>query len=61
MAFDFVNDPQGNPVILEISYAYQAKAVYDCGGFWDRSMSWHEGAQWPQDAILADLVQSIRS
>lgn len=59
MAFDFVNDPQGKPVILEISYAYQAKAVYDCGGFWDRSLNWHEGAIWPQDAILMDLVSSI--
>jgi glutathione synthase/RimK-type ligase-like ATP-grasp enzyme len=61
MAFDFVNDPQGHPVILEISYGYQAKAVYDCGGFWDRSLTWHEGAQWPQDAILTDLVHAIES
>ena len=42
MAFDFVNDPGGNPVILEISYTYMAKAVYDCGGFWDRSLAWHQ-------------------
>ncbi len=61
MAFDFVNDPGGNPVILEISYTYMAKAVYDCGGFWDRSLAWHQGAVWPQDAILADLIDAVRA
>lgn len=58
-AFDFVFDPQGGPRILEMSYCYQAEAVYKCPGHWDSCMNWHEGHVWPQDAILDDLLGGI--
>lgn len=58
-AFDFVKDGSGTPRILEISYAYQAKAVHDCPGYWDRELNWRSGNFWPQDAILDDFLRKI--
>ena len=49
------------PVILEVSYAYMASAVYACTGHWDPRMNWHEGHVWPQDAILADILENMGS
>jgi len=59
LAFDFIFDQKNNPKIVEISYCYQSKAVYNCSGYWDREMNWHAGHVWPEDAILIDLLEAI--
>ncbi|HEU4400588.1 MAG TPA: hypothetical protein VFT43_00650 [Candidatus Polarisedimenticolia bacterium] len=59
LAFDFVLLEGRTPLIVEVSYCYDPKAVYNCAGHWDRRLSWHEGHVWPQDAILADLLEQI--
>jgi glutathione synthase/RimK-type ligase-like ATP-grasp enzyme len=59
MAFDFVLAQKREPMIVEISYCYNAQAVYSCSGHWDNRISWHEGQVWPQDAILIDLLSEI--
>jgi glutathione synthase/RimK-type ligase-like ATP-grasp enzyme len=59
MAFDFVEDKDSNPLIVEVSYCYLASAVQACPGHWDKDLNWHEGAIWPQYAIMDDLLQSI--
>ena len=56
LAFDFLRDSQSRPMIIEISYCYQAEAVQRCPGHWDSSLNWHDGHVWPQDAILEDLL-----
>jgi glutathione synthase/RimK-type ligase-like ATP-grasp enzyme len=61
LAFDFLFDPQGRPVIGEISYCYMAGAVHDCPGHWDSQMNWHEGKVWPQDAILEDVLAEVEA
>lgn len=58
-AFDFVIGRDGGPLIVEISFGYAARPVYDCGGFWDRELRWHDLPTWPQDAILEDLVSEV--
>lgn len=60
IAFDFVNDGTDQPKIIEVSYAYMAKAVYDCPGNWDDQLAWHDGHVWPQDAILDDLLNEVQ-
>jgi glutathione synthase/RimK-type ligase-like ATP-grasp enzyme len=60
IAFDFLTDHAGNPLITEISYAYVAEAVYNCSGYWDADMQWHEGHFWPTDLILIDLLEHLR-
>lgn len=59
VAFDFLWDENRHPLIVEISYCYQAEAVFKCPGHWDSCMNWHEGHMWPQDAILDDLLGEI--
>ena len=59
MAFDFVLDTNGQPLIIEVSYGYNAKAVYSCPGHWDTKLNWCRGHVWPQDAILVDLLNEI--
>ncbi len=61
LAFDFVFDEDGAPRIVEISYCYKSRAVYDCPGYWDRDLNWHEGHVWPEDAILDDLIGAVTS
>jgi len=60
-AFDFVAGESGGPRITEISYGYQAKAVYDCAGHWDPALAWVDGHIWPEDAILEDMMAAVCS
>lgn len=61
MAYDFLLDKKGAVLINEISYAYMDKAVYDCNGYWDREISWHEGHIMPQDAHVEDFIEHIKN
>lgn len=58
-AFDFALAENNEPKILEISYCYNAEAVFKCSGYWDPDLNWHPGHVWPQDAILEDLLNSL--
>lgn len=58
LAIDFVRGAQG-PLVGEISFGYNAKAVYDVGGYWDPALTFHPGAMWPEDAILADVLARV--
>ena len=60
VAFDFVKNAAGEPLIVEISYMYMDSFVYACPGHWDRGLIWSEGQVWPQDAILEDLLETVR-
>ena len=56
MAYDFIFNIQGEPEFCEYSYTFLDHAVYDCPGYWDESMNWHEGHFWPQYFQLVDLL-----
>jgi hypothetical protein len=60
MAYDFLLKSNDELVLAEISYGYLNKAIFNCGGYWDGDLNWHEGAIWPEDAILEDFINSIR-
>lgn len=59
MAFDFVETADSTPLIVEVSYGYVPAAVHACNGYWDKELQWHAGAMWPQDAIIADVIDTI--
>lgn len=59
MAYDFLIDPDGKPVIGEISYCYVNVAIYNCSGYWDRDLRWIEGHVWPEHAQVEDFVNLI--
>jgi len=56
LAFDFVKNEDGQVQVIEVSFGYVPKLVYDCGGFWDSDLQWHAGAMRPEDAILEDML-----
>jgi hypothetical protein len=59
LAFDFLFNPQQEPMVGEISYCYVASMVHACEGYWDHQGDWHEGHVWPQDAVLEDILSDI--
>jgi hypothetical protein len=57
MAYDFLWDENHQPAFCEISYTFQDLALFNCSGYWDANLDWHEGHNWPQFFHLLDLLQ----
>lgn len=56
MAYDFLNDENGEPKIAEMSYTFIDKAVFECPGYYDDNLKFHEGHFWPQYFHLVDAL-----
>lgn len=56
MAYDFLINDCGEPGFCEVSYTYQSKAIFDCPGYWDMNLTWHEGHFWPEHLHLVDCL-----
>jgi glutathione synthase/RimK-type ligase-like ATP-grasp enzyme len=56
MAYDFLLDENNRPGLCEMSYTYQDKAIFNCPGYWDRELNWHDGHYWPQTVQLIDFL-----
>ena len=57
MAYDFLFTPENEPVFCEISYTFQPRAIYDCPGYFDRSLQLNEGHFWPEYLHLVDALK----
>jgi hypothetical protein len=57
MAFDFLYDSEKNPLINEMCCQFADWAVYECPGYWDNDLAWHDGHYWPQYFQLVDALQ----
>ena len=57
MAYDFIYDRDHRPVINEISYCFVDWVVEKCPGFWDDTLTWHEGHYWPQYFQVSDFLK----
>ena len=55
IAYDFVFDQHDNPLIIEISYGFSPSGYFDCPGYWDSQLVWHEGKFNPY-GWMVDLV-----
>ena len=43
VGFDYVVDQRsGKGYIIEMCYGFDFKAIFDCGGYWDRNLVWHQ-------------------
>ncbi len=60
VAFDFVMD-QGEPKIVEISYAASERGFPDCPGYWQRDLSWVKSPLRVEFFIIEDLLKQIDS
>ncbi len=56
MAYDFLYDKSSKIRFSEISYSFVDRHLYNCPGYWDKSLIWHEGHYWPQFFQLQDLL-----
>jgi glutathione synthase/RimK-type ligase-like ATP-grasp enzyme len=59
VAFDFVEDDNSNPLIVEISYGFGTAGINKAPGYWDSGLNWHEGKFNPQEWMVEDLVNSL--
>src|SRR3989339_1561013 len=57
IAFDFVMTENCEPLIVETSYCYNSKAIYNCPGYWDVNLNYHIKHLWPQDLILELVIK----
>lgn len=58
IAYDFVWDSKGNPLIIEITYAYGMKSS-KARGYWDSELNWHERPIKTMDWILNKQIDEI--
>lgn len=56
VAYDFVFK-EGAPLIVEINYGYAHQSYFDCPGYWDSDLTWHDGkfnsAHWIVELIIS--------
>jgi hypothetical protein len=58
IAFDYIFDKIGNPLIVEVSYAFTVRAYDTCKGYWDRELNFHEGTFVPQNWMVDSVIRS---
>ncbi|MBE0664168.1 MAG: hypothetical protein IH597_17055 [Bacteroidales bacterium] len=56
-AFDFVFD-NGIIKLLEISYGFSAQGYFDCPGYWDEKLVWHNGKFTSEFFMIEDFIKS---
>lgn len=59
VAYDFVYDEAGNPLIVEICYGFAVEPYDACPGYWDEGLNWVEGGFVPQEWMVALLLKNI--
>jgi len=55
MAYDFLYDPENNPLIVEISYTYGDYPEFS-NGYWDEELNWVDGKFVPEYFELMDAL-----
>lgn len=61
VAFDFVFDSDTNPLIVEISFGYEIDRYYDCPGYWDNNLVWHDEKIDPTAWMIQEIISKIKS
>jgi glutathione synthase/RimK-type ligase-like ATP-grasp enzyme len=56
MSYDFLRDVDGTYQFCEINYTYDDRAIFNCPGYRDENLHWHEGHYWPQLCHLQDFL-----
>lgn len=57
VAYDFVFDSNKNPLIVEINYGFAHQAYWNCPGYWDKNLNWHEGKFNQVEWILEEFLK----
>ena len=65
LAFDYLLNERGEPVLVEMCFGINPQAYRDCEGFWDETLTWHQ-SPWPEgefqfeDFIVEDFIKRIK-
>lgn len=59
VAFDFVINEEGDPLIIEISYGFGIDNAELSYGYWDSQLKWYKGQFNPQEWMLEGLIKVI--
>jgi hypothetical protein len=55
MAYDFVFNPNKNPLNIEINDGFDHESYWNFTGYWDKDLNWHEGKFNQVEWILGKL------
>lgn len=61
VAYDFVEDEGGSPLIVEMSYGFGVKGISGAPGYWDVDLNWYNEPVRPQEWILEDFLKELKS
>jgi hypothetical protein len=61
MAYDFLMNELGQPLVSEMSYIYDASVMEKCEGFWDPNLAWFPGHMRPEAAHVEDFLARIHA
>lgn len=60
IAFDFVKDKNGHPLIIEVSYGFGVDGIEKVPGYWDDNLDWHNKEFKPEEIIIKDLIAKLK-
>ena len=60
VAFDFIFNQLGSPLIVEISYGFVSEVYDPCVGYWDDKLNWHEGFTVKEDWMVELVLEQCR-
>lgn len=58
VAFDFIFDKDGKPLIVELSYGFGVKGVGRCTHYWDADLNVHKGTIDPPTLIIENFLKN---
>jgi len=61
VAFDFVYDSTGTPLIVEISYCFSIGGYKDCLGYWTRDLKWIEADFDARQFMIEDILDQLKA
>ncbi len=59
MAFDFVYDSTGSPLIVEISYCFSIGGYNDCPGYWEGNLEWNEASFDARQFMIENVLRQL--
>lgn len=58
LAYDFVFD-SGQPLVVEISYAFSREGYFACPGHWTDQLEWVDGSFSPEYFMIEDFIEGL--
>ncbi len=58
IAYDFIYDENGNPLIVELSHGFSMHGYDACPGYWTSDLVWHEEKFNPQYWLIKDVINN---